>query len=143
MTDKTNAGSVPATLATLDELCLVCAEAYQLAGAVGAPVEVLDNLSAAMRGYRPPHESFLPFSPDSCDEIKELTAKLAAAQLALKNERRMWKNAIDVVIRTPLNLRLIGNPGEPNEVRDALTPVAMAASLYSTYWGAPPITYAK
>lgn len=38
----------------------VCAEAYQLAGAFGAPVEALDNLSAAANGDPIPHETFLP-----------------------------------------------------------------------------------
>ena len=40
----------------------VCAEAYQLAGAVGAPERVLDNLAAAAEGKPIPHQSFLPVS---------------------------------------------------------------------------------
>ena len=44
----------------------VCAEAYQLAGAVGAPVKALDNLAAAAEGRPIPHETFLPvFSADT------------------------------------------------------------------------------
>lgn len=43
-----------------DQLREVCAEAYQFAGAYDAPVEVLDNLSAAANGWPLPHESFLP-----------------------------------------------------------------------------------
>jgi hypothetical protein len=42
------------------ELRLVCGEAYQLAGAYDAPVEALDNLSAAANGKPLPHETFLP-----------------------------------------------------------------------------------
>ena len=37
----------------------VCAEAYQLAGAVGAPERVLDNLAAAAEGRPIPAQSFL------------------------------------------------------------------------------------
>jgi len=49
----------------------VCAEAYQFAGAVGAPVRVLDNLAAAAEGKSLPHESMLPVSAEECDEIAE------------------------------------------------------------------------
>jgi len=38
----------------------VCAEAYQMAGALHAPVKALDNLSAAANGRAIPHETFLP-----------------------------------------------------------------------------------
>jgi transcriptional regulator with XRE-family HTH domain len=44
----------------IERLRLVCAEAYQFAGAHNAPVEVLDNLDAAASGEPLPHESFLP-----------------------------------------------------------------------------------
>ena len=47
----------------------VCAEAYQLAGAVGAPVKALDNLSAAASGRPIPHATFLPVSAADCDEL--------------------------------------------------------------------------
>jgi hypothetical protein len=49
-----------AIIAERDMLRSVCAEAYQFAGAYDAPVEVLDNLSAAANGLPLPHESFLP-----------------------------------------------------------------------------------
>ena len=45
-----------------------CAEAYQLAGAVGAPEKVLDNLAAAAQGVPIPHATFLPVSAADCDE---------------------------------------------------------------------------
>jgi hypothetical protein len=48
-----------------DNLRSVCAEAYQLAGAVGAPARVLDRLIAAAQGTDI-GESFLPVSPDEC-----------------------------------------------------------------------------
>ena len=47
----------------------VCGEAYQLAGAVGAPEKALDNLSAAASGRPIPHDSFLPVSAADCDEF--------------------------------------------------------------------------
>jgi hypothetical protein len=46
----------------------VCAEAYQLAGAVGAPEKVFDNLAAAAQGMPIPHATFLPVSAADCDE---------------------------------------------------------------------------
>lgn len=46
----------------------VCSEAYQLAGTVGAPVEALDNLSAAANGEPIPHETFLPIRLEDCEE---------------------------------------------------------------------------
>jgi hypothetical protein len=48
-----------------DNLRSVCAEAYQLAGAVGAPARVLNRLIAAAQGTDI-GESFLPVSPDEC-----------------------------------------------------------------------------
>ena len=47
----------------------VCGEAYQLAGAVGAPEKALDNLAAAAAGEPIPHATFLPVSAADCDEL--------------------------------------------------------------------------
>lgn len=47
----------------------VCAEAYQLAGTVGAPEAALDNLAAAAAGIPIPHASFLPIAVEDCDEL--------------------------------------------------------------------------
>lgn len=47
-------------LEEIDSLRQVCAEAYQLAGALNAPENALDNLFAAANGVPLPHESFLP-----------------------------------------------------------------------------------
>ncbi len=44
----------------------VCSEAYRFALVVGAPIRVLDNLSAAAAGHRVPHSSFLPVSIHEC-----------------------------------------------------------------------------
>ena len=59
----------------------VCAEAYQLAGAVGAPEKALDNLAAAANGKPIPHATFLPVSAADCDE-------LADAETARANKHR-------------------------------------------------------
>ncbi len=57
----------------------VCAEAYQLAGAVGAPEKALDNLAAAAAGEPIPHETFLPVSAADCDEFVRPDAPAATA----------------------------------------------------------------
>ena len=59
----------------------VCAAAYQLAGAVGAPEKALDNLAAAANGKPIPHATFLPVSAADCDE-------LADAETARANKHR-------------------------------------------------------
>lgn len=59
--------------AEIGRLRTVCAEAYQLAGAVGAPAKVLDNLSYAAQGAPDlPHTTFLPILPEDCAEIGRL-----------------------------------------------------------------------
>jgi hypothetical protein len=55
-----------ALVAEVEGLQRVCAEAYQFAGAVGAPVRVLDQLWAAAEGRPLPHESILPVSAADC-----------------------------------------------------------------------------
>ena len=54
----------------------VCAEAYQVAGAVGAPVRVLDQLLAASEGDPLPHKTVLPVAPEECAEVAEVRAVL-------------------------------------------------------------------
>ena len=53
----------------IEELESVVAQAYQLAGAIGAPVRVLDVLSAAVKGRPLPSETFLPIAAEECDEV--------------------------------------------------------------------------
>jgi hypothetical protein len=53
------------------ELEGVCAEAYQLAGAVGAPERVLDQLHAAAEGKALPHATMLPIAAEDCAEVAE------------------------------------------------------------------------
>lgn len=63
----------------------VCGEAYQLAGVVGAPAKVLDNLAYAAQGAPDlPHETFLPISPDDCAEVQRLTEERNRLLKALK-----------------------------------------------------------
>lgn len=53
-----------------DSLRLVCGEAYQMAGVLGAPTNALDNLSAASAGAPLPHETFLPVEAPQIDREK-------------------------------------------------------------------------
>lgn len=53
-----------------DSLRLVCGEAYQMAGVLGAPTNALDNLSAASTGAPLPHETFLPVEAPQIDREK-------------------------------------------------------------------------
>ena len=57
----------------------VCAEAYQLAGAVGAPERALDNLAAASEGGPIPHATFLPITAADCDETAPTVATGSAS----------------------------------------------------------------
>jgi hypothetical protein len=68
-----------------DSLRLVCGEAYQMAGALGASAKALDNLSAAANGQPLPHETFLPALSEESDIEKERDA--LAAELKLLRAR--------------------------------------------------------
>lgn len=61
---------IDALSAERDALRLVCAEAYQMAGALGASAKALDNLSAASAGAPLPHETFLPVEAPQIDREK-------------------------------------------------------------------------
>ena len=50
-------------------LQMVCGEACQLTGALGAHKNALDNLAAAATGRPLPHATFLPVSVADCDEF--------------------------------------------------------------------------
>ena len=67
---------VEALRAQVEQLQRVCGEAYQFAGAVGAPVQVLDNLAAAAAGQPLPHVSFLPIAAEECQEVRDLRDRL-------------------------------------------------------------------
>lgn len=67
----------------------VCAEAYQFAGVVGAPVRVLDTLAAAADGLPLPHDSMLPITADECDVTHTLTALDATLARAIEENQRM------------------------------------------------------
>jgi hypothetical protein len=51
----------------------VLGEAYQMAGALGASVEAMDNLLAASEGDPLPHETFLPHPGTGWPEPEPLT----------------------------------------------------------------------
>ena len=57
----------------------VCAEAYQLAGAVGAPEKALDNLAAAAERKPIPHATFLPVSVADGEEFAPADTRAARA----------------------------------------------------------------
>ena len=67
----------------VDDLAQVCAEAYQFAGAVGAPERVLDNLLAGAEGQPIPHASILPVLAEECDAVSELRSKLEQVRHAV------------------------------------------------------------
>lgn len=68
----------------IDDLQRVCAEAYQFAGTVGAPVRVLDTLAAAAQGRPLPEGSMLPVAAEECDEVAQLAAKLERVRHAIE-----------------------------------------------------------
>ena len=68
--------------AEIEELRDVCAEAYQLAGVIGAPLAALDNLSSAAHGTPLLHETFLPARAEDCTEIAALKAEILNAHVA-------------------------------------------------------------
>ncbi len=52
----------------------VCADLYQVAGAIGAPVRVLDQLAAAAAGKDLPYASVLPFDAAECEPLPSAAA---------------------------------------------------------------------
>ncbi len=54
-------GALEAAVQELTHLRQLCAEVYQVAGALGAAPRVLDNLWAAADGKPLPHASLLPY----------------------------------------------------------------------------------
>ena len=83
MVNELHGQEVADLLLEIDRLRHVCAEAYQLAGAVGAPVRVLDTLAAAAAGRPLPCSSFLPVAAEECDEVAELQRRLDQVRLAV------------------------------------------------------------
>jgi hypothetical protein len=90
----------------------VVGEAYQFAGAVGAPERVLDNLAAAAEGRPLPHDSFLPIAAEECDEVRDRSERQGGMQQILTYE---WV-------------------GQPFYMREA---AAAAAPIWWTSTGAP------
>ena len=70
--------------ARVDALEELCAEVYQFAGTVGAPVRVLDALNAAAEGRELPAGSLLPISLNECADVRP---QLAAAVLGRRGGR--------------------------------------------------------
>jgi hypothetical protein len=72
MTTRSAASKVDQLKARIAALEQVCADMYQVAGAIGAPVRILDQLHAAASGKRLPHESVLPFDDAECVPLPPL-----------------------------------------------------------------------
>lgn len=93
----------PANMATLlDALTeaqtrarLIAGEAYQFAGAVGAPQRVLDALSAEAQGPTV-RLTYLPISADECSEVADAKAEAASLReqvQVLEEDRAQWVRA--------------------------------------------------
>ena len=61
----------------------LCADVYQLAGTVGAPVRFLNALAAAAAGKRLPKVELLPVLETECDAVLEREDRLAQARSVL------------------------------------------------------------
>jgi hypothetical protein len=82
------------------ELEGVCAEAYQLAGAVGAPERVLDQLHAAAEGKALPHASILPIAAEDCAEVAEVRALLGQVSDLLARPVRQATGRLGGIVRS-------------------------------------------
>jgi tetrahydromethanopterin S-methyltransferase subunit G len=69
MKTATTDRELKALRARVEELESLCSEMYQVAGAAGAPVRVLDKLLAASEGNKLPSASLLPIDPEDFDEV--------------------------------------------------------------------------
>lgn len=67
--------------ARVDALEQLAAEVYQVVGAIGAPVRVLDQLAAAADGKPLPHDTVLPFDASECTPLPSV----AGAALGRRN----------------------------------------------------------
>lgn len=78
----------------------VVAEAYQFAGAVGAPVRVLDNLDAAVAGRPLPYDTFLPVRAEECHEVANLLHVLEGtpAQIVPSSKKMPRRNTLAAVL---------------------------------------------
>jgi hypothetical protein len=61
----------------------LCADVYQLAGTVGAPVRFLDALAAAAAGKRLPKAELLPVLETECEAVNQREDLLAQARSVL------------------------------------------------------------
>lgn len=103
-----------ALAAKVDRLQAVCAAAYQLAGAVGAPVRFLDALSDAASDEleaRACTADLLPIGPLDCDAVRETRLEF---DRALEREK-FWMNQHDA--READVARLLGRLQEADVTR--------------------------
>lgn len=66
---------------TVKDIKILCSELYQICGALECNSAILDNLSAASRGLKPPHKTLLPFidREDRSIELQDTNRKLKEA----------------------------------------------------------------
>lgn len=106
-----------------DVLRLVCAEAYQMAGALGASAKALDNLSAASAGAPLPHETFLPVEAPQIDREKVRDAIAECLGGSIYCCMRVW-SAWGVGTMSQNDFVLAS---EDDEILDELTAAAVSA----------------
>lgn len=74
-------------MARVDELQALCAELYQVLGAVGAPATVLDKVWAAAAGKRIPATNLLPIAEDAFEAVRERQGTIDAITTLLAPRR--------------------------------------------------------
>jgi hypothetical protein len=79
----TMASELDLARARIGALESLCADMYQLAGVIGAPVRFLDALWAAAQGERLPRRELLPVTLLDCDEIRSREVQLAEVRKVL------------------------------------------------------------
>ena len=85
---KHHVDDIAALRARVALLEAVAAEAYQLAGAVGAPARVLDDLDAAVEGRPLPFHTFLPIQAEECAEVADLLRLLKKGETVPRSKGR-------------------------------------------------------
>lgn len=125
-----------------DALRNVCAEAYQLAGALDAPIEAPDNLSAASMGQPLPHESFLPVVAN--DRIAQQQAGTHPAPCARSCEANAYEIEIRRLKAEIVQLRnAIANEHHQGELSAQSQAILICARIEDEQEGAPGETWAR
>lgn len=81
----------------------LCGEMYQIAGSLGAPANVLDNLSCAAQGLPLPHETLLPFRADVLAWIERLAEEWRRRATASMEEAGRIRRTVVVATEAEAN----------------------------------------